>query len=319
MKKIFIIWLVCCSQVSIAQKVKDTATSATNITLHTAKGDIYGTLCVPTTNKKVPVVMIIAGSGPFDRNCNSLPMGIRSDSYRMLADSLLQYNIASLRYDKRGIAESTPSGGKEEDLRFDDMVKDAAGFIALLKKDKRFSSVTVLGHSEGSLVGMVAVKTGAANKYISLAGSGIPAHLTIKKQLEPQGKMMQDICYPLLDSLAKGLQVSSAPPMLYSLFRPSVQPYLISWFKYDPRVEIAKLKIPVAIIQGTKDVQVTEADAQELHKAAVKSLYFPVDGMTHVLKDLPAGMEPGIASYNKPDQPVLSSFVQTVVHFVSAK
>lgn len=319
MKKLFVIGLICCSQISIAQKVKDTAISATNITLHTAKGDIYGTLCVPTTNKKVPVVMIIAGSGPFDRNCNSLPMGIRSDSYKMLADSLLQYNIASLRYDKRGIAESTPAGGKEEDLRFDDMVTDAAGFIDLLKKDKRFSSVTVLGHSEGSLVGMVAVQQSSADKYISLAGAGLPAHVTIKKQLEPQGKMLQDICYPLLDSLANGQLVSSAPKTLYSLFRPSVQPYLISWFKYDPRTEIAKLKMPVAIVQGTKDVQISEDEAQLLHKAAVKSLYFPIDGMTHVLKELPAGMEPGIASYNKPAQPILSSFVQTVVNFINAK
>jgi uncharacterized protein len=168
-------------------------------------------------------------------------------------------------------------------------------------------------------VGMVAAQKVAADKYISLAGAGIPAHLTIKKQLEPQGKMMQDICYPLLDSLANGLQVSSAPKMLYSLFRPSVQPYLISWFKYDPRVEIAKLKIPVAIIQGNKDIQISEADALQLHAAAVKSLYFSIDGMTHILKNLPEGMQPGIASYNKPVQPILSSFVQTVVTFVKGK
>jgi hypothetical protein len=317
MKNIFLIAFICCIQVCTAQK--DTATSVTNFILHTAKGDIKGSLSVPATSKKVPVVMIIAGSGPFDRNCNSLAMGVKSNAYKMLADSLLQYQIASLRYDKRGIAESTPAGAKEADLRFDDMVDDAAAFIELLKKDTRFSSVIVLGHSEGSLVGMIAAQKAGANKYISLAGAGFPAHQIIKKQLEPQGKKMQDMCYPVLDSLANGFIVTNAPKSMYALFRPSIQPYLISWFKYNPCSEVAKLKIPVAVIQGNKDIQVSDDDAQALHKAATKSVYFSIDGMTHILKAVPEGMQQGLGSYNKPDQPILSSFVQAVVGFIKSK
>jgi len=113
------------SYVVTAQTKLDTVTTATNIILQTATGKIRGSLSVPLKGKKFPLVLIIAGSGPTDRNGNSIA-GVNSNSYKILADSLLQYGIASVRYDKRSIAESKDAGTKEEDLRFTDMVNDAA-------------------------------------------------------------------------------------------------------------------------------------------------------------------------------------------------
>ncbi|MEO7047733.1 MAG: alpha/beta hydrolase [Ferruginibacter sp.] len=317
MKIFFLISLVLFAKIDFAQTQKDTAISQTNIVLETTSGKIFGTLCVPAAAKrKIPVVLIISGSGPTDRNCNS-NLGFTCNSFKMLADSLLQYGIASLRYDKRGVGESKAAGGKEEDLRFDDYVNDAVGFIDLLKKDKRFSAVIIMGHSEGSLTGMLAAQKATVSKYISVSGPGLPLPVTLKKQISAQPKEIQNMCFPIIDSLANGYNVKTISPVLYSLFRPSVQPFLISLFKYDPAIEIAKLIIPVDIIQGNTDIQVSEADAEKLHQAIPKSEYHIIQGMSHILKDGPADPAKNYATYNSPTVPILSPFVQSVVTFIN--
>ncbi len=319
MKISFFMSMLFLSSITFAQTVKDTGTSQNNIVLETATGKIFGTLCIPgSTTKKMPVVLIIAGSGPTDRNCNST-LGLACNSFKMLADSLLQYNIASLRYDKRGVGESNAAGAIEEDLRFEDYVNDAVGFVDLLKKDKRFSSVIILGHSEGSLVGMLAAQKTTVGKYISVAGPGFPLPVTLKKQISVQPKNIQDICFPIIDSLANGYRVKSVNPILYSAFRPSVQPFIISLFKYNPATEIAKLTVPVAIIQGSTDIQVSEADAELLHNANTKSEYHLIKGMSHILKDAPADRGKNFATYNSPTVPILSRFVARVVKFIKDK
>jgi len=186
-----------------------------------------------------------------------------------------------------------------------------------LRTDNRFNGIIVLGHSEGSLIGMVASEKAAASKYISVAGSGIPAADIIKKQLSSQPQGIQDLYVPRLDSLAAGKRLSNVPPAMYSLFRPSVQPYLIDWFQYDPRVEIAKLKIPVLILNGTTDIQVSVADANQLHEACKQSELLIVEGMSHLLKDAPADRIKNIALYNTtPNEPIKTELVQAVVKFI---
>jgi uncharacterized protein len=319
MKKIFLLVLMVLAMHSFAQTIKDTVTTATNIVLETATGKIRGSLTVPSKGKKFPVVLIIAGSGPTDRNGNS-GAAVTANSYKILADSLLQHNIASLRYDKRGIAESTDAGTKEENLSFEDYIADATAWITLLKKDKRFSSIIIAGHSEGSLVGMVAAQKNTLAKYISIAGAGEPVYETLKKQLAAQPEQIQKMCYPMLDTLASGKKLTAVPPILYSLFRPSVQPYLISWFKYDPRKEIAKLYIPVLIINGTTDIQVSVDDAKNLHAACKQSKLLLVEGMTHLLKEGPADRDKNIALYNStPGEPVKTALMQAMVQFIKAK
>ena len=135
---------------------------------------IYGTLALPTgisEKNPQPIVLIIAGSGPTDRQGNSKPP-VNPNSYRMLADSLAERGIASLRYDKRGIGQSKSTDIKEENLRFDDYATDAADWLRLLRTDRRFSKIVVVGHSEGSLVGMLASREAGADGFVSLAGAG---------------------------------------------------------------------------------------------------------------------------------------------------
>ena len=307
------IGLIFSSLTAIAMQLPDSSYQESPLTLETSTGSIHGTLTTPIDFKKAPVVLIIAGSGPTDRDGNNSLM--KNNSLLQLAHSLAAAGIASVRFDKRGIAASAASMKSESDIRFDDFVNDAKAWVALLKKDARFTKIIIAGHSEGSLIGMIAAREGV-DKYISIAGAGKPAAMIIKDQLNNQSKQLMEMASPTLDSLVNGKTVTDYNPMLESLFRPSVQPYLISWFKYDPAAEINKLKIPVQIIQGTNDIQVSVNDAEILSKANPAASLNLINEMNHVLKIVSADKTENIKSYSNPQLPIAQEMVKVVVEFI---
>jgi uncharacterized protein len=295
---------------------RDTTFTESTFILHTAKGDISGTLTIPGDHTgKIPVALIIAGSGPTDRNGNN-PM-MRNESLKLLAHGLASNNIASLRFDKRGIGESRITGKTEADLRFEDYINDARSWIDTLKKDPRFTKVIVAGHSEGSLIGMVAAHK-KADGFISIAGAGRSADKILKEQLAAQPAMVKDSSYPIIDSLVMGKTVAHTPKMLFALFRPSVQPYLISWFRYDPQTEIKKLTVPVLILQGTNDLQVTVDDANLLAKALPKAQLVLIKNMNHVFRIVEGDRKANLATYITAD-PISQELITTIAIFVNRK
>jgi pimeloyl-ACP methyl ester carboxylesterase len=288
------------------------------VTLKTSTGDIQGTLSLPDSKKKIPVVLIIAGSGPTDRNGNQSKL--INNSLKMVADSLNKHGIASLRFDKRGIAESAAAGRSEADLRFESYIADVKGWIDLLAKEKKYSEIIVAGHSEGSLIGlMAAVGNKDVDAFISVAGPARPADEMIKEQLMAQPEQIREMVYPMLDTLKKGDTLTNVPQMLYALFRPSAQPYMISWFKYDPRAEIRKLKVPALIVQGTTDIQVLEKDADMLAEAYPGATKKLIQSMNHVLKDcVTTDKAAQVPIYSNPDLPLNKEFVTEVVSFIKS-
>jgi uncharacterized protein len=284
------------------------------ITLETKTGNIKGSLLTPSGSEKIPVVLIIAGSGPTDRNGNN-PM-MTNNSLKMLAIGLKKSGIASLRFDKRGVGESKNSGLQESDLRFEHYVKDVEQWIKLLKENVRFSDVIVLGHSEGSLIGMIASQKKEVKKFISVAGVGSPAGDILRQQLKAQPQFVLNQSLPIIEKLENGEIEENVPQMLYSLFRPSVQPYIISWFKYDPQKEIAELDKPVLIIQGTTDIQVSVSDADKLALANNKSQKQIIEGMNHILKEAKADRQKNIETYSIPDLPLKKGLIEVIVKFI---
>lgn len=282
------------------------------IILKTPTGEIHGTLTLPTGNDKTPVALIIAGSGPTDRNGNSQFM--LNNSLKLLAEGLVENKIASVRYDKRGVGESKNAAITEESLRFEHYTDDVTAWIQLLKEKNRFSKIIIIGHSEGSLIGMVAAEN--ADKFISIAGTGLPADEILKEQLKKQPQSVLEMSEPIIDSLKKGIIVQNVNPMLNSLFRPSVQPYLISWFKYNPQEKIKKIKIPILIVQGTKDIQVSTGNAELLHKANPDSKLVIIENMNHVLKDVTGDEQENLATYNNKDIPVNNRLLKEISSFI---
>lgn len=288
------------------------------VSITSPNATLKGSLMTPKKLKKpIPVVLIISGSGPTDRDGNN-PM-MQNNSLKMLAQQLAKANIASLRYDKRGVGASADSTMKEENLRFEHYAQDAAAWLKMLRADKRFSKVYVLGHSEGSLLGMLAAQEVKVDGYISLAGPGRRADVVLKEQLAGQPDMVKTPCYAILDSLAAGKTVPDVSQMLYSLFRPGVQPYMISWFKHDPALEIKKINAPALILQGDRDLQVSVVDANFLSAAEPKAQLVVLKGVNHVLKNVSETQADNIASYSNPTLPLSEVLVKAVVGFVNRK
>jgi hypothetical protein len=287
------------------------------VTLETSTGTLYGTLEVPSGSGPFPVVLIHAGSGPTDRDGNSPALPGKNDSLKMLAEALAKQGIASLHYDKRAIAASAKAAAREEDLRFETYIDDAVAWGQQLRKDKRFGKLTMLGHSEGALILSVAAQKLPADAYISIAGAGSPAGKIVLEQLRPQlpPDLMKQV-EGIVDSLDRGQLVEHTPPQLAALFRNSVQPYLISWFKYDPASEVAKLKMPVLILQGDTDIQVQAADARRLAAAQPAAKLVIVNGMNHVLKLVEADPAKQLASYGDPALPVAPRLISEIADFV---
>ena len=279
-------------------------------TLQTSTGELSGTLTVPILKGTFPIALIIAGSGPTDRNGNNLQM--KNNSLLLLAHELAAQGIASIRYDKRGIGASKGALISEENLRFENYAEDAKAWVAQLKSDSRFNKLIVIGHSEGSLLGLLACEQ--ADVFVSLAGAGRPIDVILKEQLAVQLKGKKKLLRAVdegLSKLKKGELVEDAPKELFALFRPSIQPYLISWMKYDPAVEIWKLKIPIVIIQGSTDLQVKEEDAVILFKAhPLNSRLIIIENMNHVLKLAPLDRTKNIETYSKPDLPLAEELVK---------
>jgi alpha-beta hydrolase superfamily lysophospholipase len=287
------------------------------MTLTTATGELHGTLLLPKTEQKVPVVLLIAGSGPTDRNGNN-PEGGNNDSLKLLAQTLAKNGIASLRYDKRGIAASRPATPDERDLSVEKYVADAVAWSRKLQADGRFSTLTLAGHSEGALIATLAAPTAGADAVVSIAGTGRPIDQVLKEQLRdhlPAPLLPQSLW--MIDQLKAGKTVDAVPGDLQVLFRPSVQPYLISLFHQDPIGAFAQLKMPALILQGSHDMQVEVRDAELLKAAKPDAQLVVIQGMNHVLRIVANEPKQQLASYNNPKLPLAGELTERLAAFVS--
>ncbi len=292
------------------------AFAGTEVELTTPTGVLRATL-EGSSKTSDCAVLILPGSGPTDRDGNSLGLPGKNDALKMIATDLAERNVASLRIDKRGIAASKEAGMKEENLRFETYIDDTVAWIEFLETKQGFKKVVVLGHSEGALIGMIAAIKHPVAGYISLAGTSRRASVLIREQiatrLTPELLAESGI---ILQQLDQGVPVKKVSASLDPLFRKSVQPYLISWFRYSPVEEITKLTCPCLIVQGTTDIQIPLADTDALHQARAGSKLIKIEGMNHVLKRVPSGLEAQIPSYSNPDLPLHPELMGAISRFV---
>ena len=274
---------------------------------------IKGSLMMPSDNGASPLVILIAGSGPTDRNGNQNMM--KNNSLRFLAEGLYQNGISTFRYDKRIVLQLQNRTLNEEQIRFDDFIEDAIAVVDHFKDDERFSAIYVAGHSQGSLVGMVAAQN-RANGFISIAGAGQEIDDVIVDQLQKQAPGLVDNARQSFDDLRVNGVAQNYSPGLASIFRPAIQPFILTWMQYDPKAEITKLNIPVLIINGGKDLQVQESEAQALHEAKPDAQLVIIPKMNHIFKEIEGDDLENSKSYNEYNRPVIPELIETVAAFV---
>lgn len=276
---------------------------------------IEGTLLLPQTENRAPLVIIIQGSGPIDRNGNQPNM--RNNSLKYLAESLAEEQIASFRFDKRLVKLARQGRLKEEDINFDDFIEDANAVMKHFQDDNRFSHLVIAGHGEGSLVGMVAAKNGA-DAFISIAGAGQQIDNVIVEQLRRQSPELADEARKNFNELRETGALKNHSVMLSSIFRESVQPFIYSWMQYNPKTEIAKLDIPVLILNGTEDIQTDLEEARLLHQAKPLAEMYLIEGMNHVFKEITKGDTiENAKSYNEPQRPIMTELVDKIAVFIN--
>ncbi|TWC29415.1 hypothetical protein FBY03_12913 [Pseudomonas sp. SJZ079] len=286
------------------------------LSLQTEQGTLYGTLLLPQSDRPLPIALLIAGSGPTDRDGNN-PGGGHNDSLKRLAQALAKQGIASLRYDKRGVAASRAATPDERDLSVEQYVADAVAWGHQLKADSQFSRLVLIGHSEGALIASLAAPEAGADALISLAGSSRPIDQVLREQLHyrlPRKLLAQSNA--LLDALVAGRQTEQVADELQVLFRPSVQPYLISLFRQNPAEAFARVRMPTLIVQGSHDIQVDVADARNLKIANSNAELALIAGMNHVLRIVPLDLKAQLASYDNPRLPLARLLTEQIVSFI---
>jgi len=275
---------------------------------------IHGTLINPILKEKKPLIILIPGSGPTDRNGNNVVM--KNYSLKYLAEKLSENNIASYRFDKSVLSFSKEQLASADTLTFESFINDSKAVISYFKNLKKYSKIIVAGHSQGSLVGMIA-SNNKADAFISLAGAGRSIDEILIEQIGKQAPFLITDTEKVLNELKKGNTVEEFNPMLVSLFNKSVQPFLISWIKYNPQEEIKKLTIPILIINGSKDIQVSNLDAELLHKSNPNSQLKIIAEMNHIFKEIKGDTTENMSSYNNPDLPIKQELLTIITTFVN--
>lgn len=291
--------------------------TAAPVVLPSEPAPLHATLLTPEGPTRA-VAVILPGSGPTDRDGNS-PGGLVASTYRLLAEGLAEQGVATVRIDKRGVGQSGPAMIAEQDLTFQTYIDDARAWAAEAARITGQPCVWLIGHSEGSQIALAAAQDGNPSVcgLVLLAGAGRPAGVILRDQLRaglPETLLAP--AFAVLDELEAGRTVTNAPPELAGLFRPSVQPYLISWIGLDPTDLIRVYEGPVMIGHGSTDIQVGMVDANALSAARPTAHLVVWDGVNHVLKLAPADRAGNIATYGNPDLPLAPGVVDDVAGFI---
>ncbi|MCC6210185.1 MAG: alpha/beta fold hydrolase [Burkholderiales bacterium] len=289
------------------------AAQAEELAIAARGGRLHGTIERPAGGPPAVCALIVAGSGPTDRDGNQ--PGLASDSLKQLARGLAARGICTLRYDKRGVGASNAAAPDERALRFEHIVADAAAWAGHLKRIGGAPRLALIGHGEGALVALLAAGRGEAFAAVSVAGAGRPAVELIGEQLRRLPEDPRRRGMAILDELAAGRLAPNVPAEFGALFRPSVQPYLMSWLRYDPAAEIRAPGLRVLIVQGTADLQVPVSEARVLAAANRLADLSIIPGMNHVLKHCRSDADQ-LAAYTDPATPIEPRVVETIAEFL---
>jgi pimeloyl-ACP methyl ester carboxylesterase len=279
---------------------------------------LSGTLTLPAqATGPVPVALIIAGSGPTDRDGNSI-LGVRTDLYQKVAWALAGEGIASVRYDKRGLGGSASSAGVPL-VTFDDFADDAATGAKALTADRRFSRVVLAGHSEGAGLATRAANRGApVAGVVMMSGLGRGFRIVLREQLGRQfdaGQMAE--FERIMDAYLGDGPMPELPENLRALFPPSARRFVQTAVAIDPADEARRTPVPLLVVQGATDIQVTVADAEKLGAARPDARVVVIPKANHLFVHAEtADLESQTATYTDAKLPLVAELIPALVDFI---
>jgi uncharacterized protein len=264
---------------SAAVDADPAAVAAEDVRVPAAGGtELAGTLSIPDAPRPLPAAVLVAGSGPQDRNADTGPGGLRLGIFRTLADRLAEAGVATLRYDERGVGAS---GGDFRGAGLFDLADDAASAVDFLRRRPEIDPdrIAIVGHSEGGLLATLVAQDDPRLAGIALLGT--MAHRldeTLVAQLErlTRGRVPDEQLAEMVESRRRAFDALRATgdwdaDEVEDDLRRWVPPKQRKWFDEhfatEPREVLAAVRVPVAIYQGGRDVQVDPAEADLLASA----------------------------------------------------
>jgi alpha-beta hydrolase superfamily lysophospholipase len=316
-------WFVVASLLLMSPALAEAAPVESFVEAPGPLGPLKGTMLVPE-GKGAPVVLILPGSGPTDRDGNS-PLGIKASTYRLLAEGLAGHGIASVRIDKRGLGGSAGAVADGNSVTMQDYATDTKAWVQAIRAKTGASCVWLLGHSEGGTIALDAVQPISdvcGLLLVSAPGRRFGEVLRAQLHASPAPVAVLDQVDHAIDALETGKAIgnSAMDPALRRLFDPRVQGYLISAMKLDPAKLAAAYKGPMLILQGERDLQVPAADAQALKYAQPAATLVMLRDTNHVLKTVTSdARDANIATYADPSLPLAPGVVDAIAGFVTAR
>lgn len=273
---------------------------------------IDGTLLKPNEGTKPNLAIIIAGSGPTNRNGNQ--NFLKNNSLKKLAVGLTENGIATFRFDKR-IVKQIRQNNVDKNMMFDDFVSDASDVINYFKEKDNYNKIYVIGHSQGSLVGMLSAKD-KADGFISLAGAGHNIGDVLIEQITKTAPMFSEDTKRVVKSLKEGKTTTDFPIALASIFNADLQPFMMNWMSHNPTEIIKELKMSILIINGTKDLQVSVGEAEVLKEANDTAELVIIENMNHVLFEIEGGDLENSKSYNESFRAISPQLIKSITDFI---
>lgn len=309
MKKHLVIFLLFIFSTSVAQEATYTSKEVT-ISKH-----INGTLLTSIDANKPDLAILIAGYGPTDRDGNQ--NFLKTNNIKKLAIGLTKNGIATFRYDKR-IVKQIRQNNVDKNLSFDDFVADAIDVLDYFKNLNQYNKIYIVGHDQGSLIGMLAAKD-KADGFISIAGAGQTIDSVIIEQIEKTAPQFTADTKRIFNILKSGKTTTDYPVALSSIFNIETQRFFMSWMKHNPVDIISTLNVPALIINGTKDLQVSEAEALLLKEAAKDASIQIIKNMNHVMVTIAGDDLENSKSYNESQRPLADGLLEKIISFITSK
>ncbi len=309
--KMKISFFVVTLMISLITFAQNNAFDATNIEINRY---ISGTLLTPNkeSDSTGNLAILIADSGPTDRNGNQ--SFLKNNSLKKLSEALSNQGIVTFRYDKRTVKQIR-QGYVDKNILFNDFVTDAISVVEYFKTKNAYDKIFVIGHSQGSLVGMLAAKENV-DGFISIAGAGQSIDNVIMEQIATTAPMFTEDAKKTFNILKQGQVTDDYPPALASFFSKDIQPFMANWMQYNPQEEIKQLQIPTLIINGTKDLQVTVKEATLLKEASPNATLKIINNMNHIMFSIEGDSLENSKSYNESFRELNPELIESLIDFI---
>jgi pimeloyl-ACP methyl ester carboxylesterase len=206
-------------------------------------------------------------------------------------------------------------------MTLDDFAADARAAAESLSRDRRFSRVVFLGHSEGASLALIAARQGApVAGVVHMSGLGRGVGEVLRDQLSRQFDSATLVRYDTaMKHYLLGEQPADVPPQLAMLFVPVNRTFMRSMVSFDAPAAIRAVRQPVLIVQGATDLQASVADAERLHTARPDAKLVVIPAVNHVLKHVTDQTMAGqMASYQDPTVPIVPDVVAAIADWIKA-